>query len=208
MRTSPGRALALFAAVVTATHHLGLLTGPLGRVGDVGGVDLVDLLVPYLVVGVAALCLRACAATPRAWLVGGVGGLVYAEGHALHLAGNSVANTGPVGAAAAAAHVWDETVGHGVWYAGLALLVVALALAAPPLRVGPLAVLLAAGVGVTHATNALGSPTAPLSLLTAVLLTGWGLRRGGSTGALLAGTYGLATALLVGHLAVTGRLAA
>lgn len=204
----PGAALAGFAAVVGATHHLGLLSGPLGRIGPVGVVDLVDLLVPYLVVGSAALVLAAAQAGGRTWALGALGAVVYVQGHALHLAGNSVANVVASGPAADAAHVWDETAGHGVWYAGLALLVVALARALPEVRVTATGWLLAAGVGVTHATNALGSPTAALSLLTAGALAGWGLRRGGSTGRLLSATYGLATAVLLGHLAVTGDLAA
>ena len=84
----------------------------------------------------------------------------------------------------------------------------ALALRGLPLRLTAPGWVLVVAVGATHATNALGSPTAPLSLATALALAGWGARLGGPVGRLLLVTYGLGAALLLGHLAGTGGLAA
>jgi hypothetical protein len=55
-------------------------------------------------------------------------------------------------------HLWDETVGHLVWYAGVAVVVAALAagMARERSPSGFLAPVLALAVGVTWATNAAG----------------------------------------------------
>jgi uncharacterized membrane protein YagU involved in acid resistance len=53
----------------------------------------------------------------RIWLVFGAGSIAYASGHGIHLAANSVANASP----GPTAHLWDEVVGHYIWYVGVAL---------------------------------------------------------------------------------------
>ena len=117
---------------------------------------------------------------------------MYAEGHGIHLAANSIGNARGGGQPV---HLWDEVVGHYVWYAGLALLILALARSCRP-ALTPLSGLLAVGVGITHATNGVEGGTAVFSLLLAAaylvcfrrtavvlvtyatsvaLLAGWGL---------------------------------
>jgi hypothetical protein len=119
---------------------------------------------------------------------------VYVQGHGVHLAANSIGNERgdipPI-------HLWDEVVGHWVWYAGAALLVGALSRAVR-LRPTPLALGLAAVTGLTWTTNALEGTTAVGSLLVAIgfAVTGW--RRGDrvllvafGTSAVLLLAYGL-----------------
>ena len=182
-------ALAGFALAVLVGHHLGALPGGLG---DAGGstrwVDWIDLLTPYAVVGAALLVLRGARAGRGDGVLAAVGAVAYVQGHGLHLAANSVGNARGDGAPV---HLRDEVVGHYVWYAGLALLVVALARAARGARLptGTVACLLAVGVGVTWATNALEGGTAVASLVTAVALALWGWRRGDDAGRLLLVAY-------------------
>jgi len=177
--------LAAFAAVVCVTHHLGLLTRPLGALGPTRTNDWLDLLTPYLVVGCGLWVLLAVRTSRPTWLLAGVGGVMYVQGHALHLSANSISNAEPTGRAADAAHIWDEVVSHHLWYAGLTILVIALALALHdhPLRITALGWALAVGVGVTYATNAIGGGTAPASLLAASGLAIWGAHTESATAA-------------------------
>jgi hypothetical protein len=110
------------------------------------------------------------------WTLFGVGSVVYASGHGMHLAANSINNAQP----GRTAHLWDEDVGHLIWYAGAALLLIAVARtmdARPP--PGPTGYGLAVLVGATWASNAVGGGTEPLSMLVAVWAThfGWKHRR-------------------------------
>ena len=194
----PGPALLLFGAVVAVTHHVGLLTDPLGTVGSTHWNDWLDLLVPLLVIGSALLAQLSATPDRLAWVLFVVGSIAYVEGHGLHLAGNSVSNSSP----SPTSHVWDEVAGHAIWYSGLGLLVLALvrALSSVPLAVDPLGWVVALGFGITVATNAHGGNTVPGSLPFSVLLTAYGLRRGDVQGRLLAVTFGSAVLVMVGQL--------
>ncbi len=193
-----GGRLLLFGIAVALTHHIGLLTDPLGRVGATSWNDWLDLLTPYLVVGAALGVLAAARPDRRTWAVAAIGGIAYVQGHGLHLAANSVANAAP----GPTAHLWDETVGHGIWYGGLALLIGALirALDPLPLRIAPVGGLVAAAVGATVASNAVGAGTVAATLPVALGLAAYGLRRGDPLGRLLGGTFALATLILLGDL--------
>lgn len=194
--------LAAFALAVSVTHHLGILTASSGTVGPLTGYDLVDLLTPYAVVGAALLVLVSVGTDRTGWLLTAVGALAYVQGHGLHLAANSISNETERGALlpSDATHLWDEVIGHYVWYAGLALLVVVLArrLAAEPSPRGPIPALLAIAVGLTWATNALEGGTAVASMLVAIGLAVWGLRTRRTAGRLLIWAYAPAVALLAG----------
>jgi hypothetical protein len=177
-------------------HHLGALPGGLGDAG--GGtrwVDWLDLLTPYAVVGTALAALAAAGTDRTGWRTAFVGSAAYVNGHGVHLAANSIGN---VRGDAAPVHLWDEVVGHWLWYAGLALLVVALARSVD-LRVTAPAVGLALATGLTWTTNALEGTTAVGSLVVALGLTGWGVRRGDGTGRLLAVAFGTAALALAGY---------
>lgn len=192
-----GSWLAAWAVAYNALHHLGALPAGLGSAGGATRwVDWLDLATPYAVVGLALAALAAAGTDRRGWALAAAGGLAYASGHGIHLAANSIANArgddAPV-------HLWDEVVGHWLWYAGVALLVVALARSLA-VRSGPPALALAAATGVTWTTNALEGTTAVGSLLVALALSGWGWRRRAEgTGRLLLVAFGLSSALLLAY---------
>ena len=96
-------------------------------------------------------------------------------------------------------YLWDEVVGHYVWYAGLALLVAALALAVADRRPrgGLLAYLLAVLVGVTNTTNSIEGQTPWLGIATAAVFALWGLFTRDGMGRYLLTSYGVSLALLV-----------
>lgn len=177
MSTAYSRWLALTALAYAVVHHLGLLPGGLGAAPeDTQWADWLDVAVPWLVLVPAALTLRADRAGERTWAVFGAGGLLYASGHGIHLAANSVGNAHPNHTA----HLWDEVVGHTLWYAGVALVVAALArtMTGRP-RPGPLGYVLAVGAGLTWGSNALGGGTEVMSCVLAVVAgaVGWRRRR-------------------------------
>jgi hypothetical protein len=193
------RWLAASAASYVVLHHLGLSPDGLGAgPRDTQWVDWLDLLVPFLVLGPAATTLHAAQATARTWLLFGLGGVTYATGHGVHLAANSIGNAHP----STTAHLWDEQVGHVVWYAGVALLVVALATTMtdrpPP---GLLGLALASLVGLTWASNAIGGGTVVMSLVLGAVAAayGWTQRRGLAATLLVAGT--VSTLVLLADLA-------
>jgi hypothetical protein len=171
---SAARWTALCALAYNLGHHIGALPGGLGSAG--GGTrwaDWIDLLTPYAVVGTALAALAVAGTDRRGWWTALVGAGVYVQGHGVHLAANSIGNVRgddpPV-------HLWDEVLGHWIWYSGVVLLVVALARAVA-LRVTPAAVALAVATGLTWTTNALEGTTAVGSLGAAVCLSALGVQR-------------------------------
>lgn len=187
------RALATTALSYGVLHHLGLLPDGLGAGPDgTRWADWLDLLVPWLVLAPAAWTMVAAEASRQTWLTFGMGALAYANGHGIHLAGNSVVNSlSGSGGPGETAHLWDEVVGHAVWYAGVALVLAALAatMRGRP-RPHPVGYLLALGVGLTWASNAVGGGTVVPALLVALAASWWGWRR----------RRELAVVLLVGFL--------
>lgn len=188
----------------------GTIFRPLGRVGLTRWADWVDLVTPWLVLATAAGVLVAVAAPLRPWVVLAAGGLLFTEGHSLHLAANSIANVEP----SDIAHLWDEVASHYLWYAGLAVVFAALALAlapgatsgrpAPPgpavsLAVGAPGYVLGGLTGLTLFNTYVEGGTPVLGLLVgaAFLALGWRWRAHGA-GRLLLVTFGVAVALLAG----------
>lgn len=171
------RALAATALAYGVLHHLGLLPSGLGPAPDgTQWADWLDLVVPWLVLGPAAVTMWAARASLGAWVVFAAGAVAYTSGHGIHLAANSIGNISP----SETAHLWDEVVGHYVWYAGVALVLAALAstMEGRP-RPHLLGYVLALGVGLTWATNAVGGGTVIFSLLVAIGASafGWFRRR-------------------------------
>ena len=115
-------ALLAFAAAFFVFHH-----GP-SRAGDEAG-DWVDLLTPFVIVGTAALALTSIGVARAAVVLALVGGVLYVDGHGIHLAANSIGHERLSGDAKDVTHFWDETFGHIEWHLGLMVLVAALALA-------------------------------------------------------------------------------
>jgi hypothetical protein len=193
---SPGRRLAAFAVAVNIGHHVGVVSEPLGEIGTTRVADWLDLAVPYAVVGLAAAFLVAVEAPRRAWLVFGAGAIAYTQGHGIHLAANSIANVD----SSSTIHLWDEVVGHYVWYGGLALVVAALALAAGDRRLAatPLAIVLAVLFGFTVFTNSVEGGTPLLGIATGIVFVAWGLRQRDRLAWLLVPAYAVAVGALAG----------
>ena len=193
------RWLALTALAYALLHHVGSLPAGLGPAGhDTRWADWIDLVTPYAVLVPAGLALRAARPPASAWALLCAGALLYAQGHGVHLAANSVGNVTP----GPAAHLWDEVVGHAVWYAGAGLVMAALALGmrGRPRPRSPLAYVLAVAVGTTWATNAIGGGTSAASLLAAALAVGVGCRGRREQPVLLAVGSAPAVVVLAVHL--------
>lgn len=190
------RLLAASAVAMVLTHWLRLL--PLGYAapGATRWEDYADLLTPYVVVGPALAALARTGARPAAWVLGLLGGAMFFSGHGLHLSANSIAfATGD----ADPAYLWDEQVGHHLWFAGLTLLLVVVVRAVDdlPLPDGPWAEALAVLVGLTWAANVVEGGVVPFGSALAAGLTVYGWRgRRRPTGRLLALAFGLSLVLV------------
>lgn len=170
MQAVTQRWFGVLTAVYVVGHHTGTALAPLGGIGPTRWADWVDLLLPYALLAAAAMVLLRAEAPRTAWVALGAAGIVYTQGHALHLAANSIGNE--VGHAPVIT-IWDEQVGHYLWYLGVALVVVALVLGVPELRLGRLGWVLAALVALTLTTNAIEGQSVPLSAALAVGLLAW-----------------------------------
>lgn len=187
---------AVTAVAYAVLHHLGALPGGLGDAPHATRwADWLDLLVPYLVVGPALSAVAAAGTDRRGWWTALLGAGLYVQGHGVHLAANSISNAR---GDAAPVHLWDEVVGHWVWYSGVALLVWAVARSVA-VRATPPGLLLALGVGATWTTNALEGTTAPAALVAALALAAWGARRRDGTGWLLLVAFGCSAVALAGY---------
>jgi hypothetical protein len=190
------RRLAAFAAVVIVGHHTGTVLSPLGEVGSTRWADWADLVVPYAVAGTAAATLAAANAGRRDWTLLAASCLLYTQGHGIHLAANSIANVQP----SDAVHLWDETVGHWLWYSGFAVIVATLAhaLAAVPSPRSIWSLVFALAFGLTVFTNSVEGGTAPLGLATGVVFVAWGLRSRQRAPELLVPAYAVTLLCLAG----------
>ncbi|WP_141968042.1 hypothetical protein [Actinomadura hallensis] len=171
----PEHWLTACALLYGLTHHIGFGLAWLGTVGDTRWADWADILTPYAVLLTAAAALHTGRADVRCWALYLVGAVTYVEGHGIHLAANSVGNDTP---GIPVVHLWDEVVGHYLWYAGTALVFAALARAlaarpAPPMRYALIPALV---VAVTWTTNSLEGGTAVMGLVIAAAFTVWGVR--------------------------------
>ncbi len=217
-----GWALGVLGVAYSLLHHQGFVLAPLGEVGATGTrwADWIDLATPYLVLVPAgvALALMRPGVGGRIWALFAVGALAYTQGHGIHLAANSVSNLAvdeqltnrPL---LDVVHLWDELMGHYLWYGGVTLVFVALvaALRRHRLRASRSRVvgagIVAAAIGSTYATNALEGhfawPALGVAVAMAVVL--WVDRRrrpgdartDGGTYASDLGFVGFVTAVLV-----------
>ncbi len=190
--------LVFLAVGYAVLHHAGVLFAGFGELGSTSTrwADWIDVLTPYVVTGAVAGALRGGGASRAVWTLFWFASIVYTQGQGIHLAANSIGNATAHGSQPT--YLWDEQVGHYLWYVGFYLLVVALAraLADRRMRGGPAAHLLAVLVGVTTFTNAVEGQTAYLGLGAAAVFTFWGLLTRDGMGRLLITAYGTALLLL------------
>jgi hypothetical protein len=206
-----GWPLAALALAVVVFMQIGTVARPLGDLGGTRAADWLDLLTPWAVVGSAAwvfLRVRRLSGgrtpDPVSWMLLAVGGLGFAEGKGLHLAANSVANAEPSGYAAEIAYLWDESVGHWLWYLGLVIVLVAVARAllasSGPALVGttPAGVVLAALAGFSLANTWIEGRTPWLGLAVASGFLAFALARRPRGGTVWAVAFGFALVQLLG----------
>jgi hypothetical protein len=120
-RLTPEAALLAFAASFAVFQHVPSFAGDAG--------DFVDLVTPFAVVGTAALVLALLRPAPAALALALLAGILYVDGHGIHLAANSIGHEALTGDAEDVAHFWDETFGHIEWHLGWMLLLAAVAAA-------------------------------------------------------------------------------
>jgi hypothetical protein len=172
VRVRHGTWLALSAAAYAACHHLGSLPDGIGAAPyDTRWTDWLDLLVPFVVLAPALMTLVSAQVGRPAYAAFAVGACLDASGHGIHLSANSVGNVAP----GQPAYLWDEHVGHAIWYAGVAVVAATLASTMAGRRTGWVAWPLALAVGATWGTNATGGHFTVPGALVAVLALGWGL---------------------------------
>ena len=191
------RLLTASAVALVLTHWLRLLPLGFAAPGATRYEDFVDLLTPYVVAGPALAVLARVGVGRRSWVLALLGTAAFVQGHGIHLAANSI---GYARGDAPPVYLWDEQVGHHLWFAGLGLLVgvVTLAVRGAGLRTGPLALALAALVGLTWAANVIEGGAVPFGVLLALVLGGLGLRAR-PAGGLLALAMGTALVLVAGY---------
>jgi hypothetical protein len=189
-----------FVVAVVVGMQIGPIAIPLGHTVDhARWADFLDLATPYAVLGTAVWVLAGVAARRTSWVVLGVGGVIFTQGHGLHLSANSVGNVVP----GETEHLWDEIIGHYIWYTGLALVVFALARelaprALPTGRALALAYLGGVALGITIFDNLDegGTVLAGSFMVAAFIGYGWRFRR--TSGLLLLVSYGLTALALIG----------
>ena len=168
--------LVVLALGYAVCHSAGTLFAGLGDVGttQTRWADWIDLATPYVVTGAAAGALRAARASRGTWTVFWFAAILYTQGQGIHLAANSVGNA--QAHEHQPAYLWDEHVGHYLWFSGMALIVGALAvtLSERRHRGGVGAHLLALLVGFTNFTNSVEGQTPVLGIAIAVVFMVWG----------------------------------
>jgi uncharacterized membrane protein YagU involved in acid resistance len=164
------RALGCFVVGYSVTHHNGLF-GSTELWSGTRLADLIDLSTPFIVLLPLLAFLWIQRPAPRLWLVAAIGSILYVEGHGIHLSANSIGNVVASDEASERivdiVHVWDEVVGHYVWYLGLAVVVASCAGSVRGRSLGIPAIALVVGgaaSGITWATNGLEGGTAVASL--------------------------------------------
>lgn len=185
--------LVCFSVAYNVFHHNSLF-GTAGATSGTRIADWIDLLTPICVVLPLLWFLFVQSARKSEWLIACIGAIVYVEGHGIHLAANSIGNSGSVSPEVSeTVHLWDEVMGHYVWYGGLAALLLACARAAVSNRASGKhfwVMAVAGGIsGITWATNGLEGGTAVFSwILAAVAVSTSAMRRSkGLSAFLLAG---------------------
>lgn len=206
-----GLPLAALAMSIVVFMQIGTFARPLGDVGGTRAADWLDLLTPWAVVGCAAWVLLASRAQTGgrspdgwSWSVLAVGGIAFAEGKGLHLAANSIGNAEPTGTAADLAHLWDETVGHWIWYVGLLVLLAAVTRTllsgsdVAHLRATGLGLVIAALTGFSLANTWIEGATPWLGIVAAAGFVAYALAHRGRGALLWLVCFGLALVQVVG----------
>jgi hypothetical protein len=198
-------ALGSFVVSYSVMHHSGLFGS-----AEVGAgtriADWIDLATPLMVVAPLLWFLWLQRPRLRWWVVAALGSMLYVQGHGIHLSANSISNVVSSGDASQpirdTVHLWDEVVGHYLWFGGLAIVITACAASVRGRSLGVPRVALVAGgaaCGLTWATNALEGGTAIASLAAGVIAVVPALRRDRGLAPALAAGGAAAAIVLVSY---------
>jgi hypothetical protein len=166
----------LFCASFAVFHHVVSFLGP--------AQEVVDHLTPFAVIGSAALVLASLRAAPAAIVLPLIAGVIYVDGHGIHLAANAIGNEDIPANLEDVVHFWDEVWGHIWWHLGWILLVASLclaeALARRPRTWRPpstaLAVVSALALGITFFTSGVEGGTWWMFAAAAPVFVAWAAR--------------------------------
>jgi len=207
-RTPKGRsavALLFFAVGYNIMHH-NVFFGSMTLANGTRLADWIDLVTPFTVLGPLLWFLEISKPSRTTWFVAAIGSALYIQGHGMHLSSNSISNATTSHTAAVTLDViylWDEVVGHYIWFAGLAVVLACCAASTERIETPMLPMAIGSGLsGLTWATNGLEGGTAVFSSVCAVVAVVHGLRRphtgiaaplvvGGIISALVLAGYGL-----------------
>ena len=196
-RLRPELALLVFAASFAVFQHVPSFAG--------GAADYVDLVTPFAVAGATSLVLLSLRAAPAAIALALVAGILYVDGHGIHLAANSIGHETLAGEAEDVTHFWDEVFGHIEWHTGWMLLIVAVGVAEalsgarrtawPPSR--SIAVATTAILGFTLFTSTVEGGTWWLAAATAAVVLVWAARARRPLLVTLAGAFATSSLLMI-----------
>jgi hypothetical protein len=163
-------ALGFFLVGYNVMHHNGLF-GSTELWSGTRLADWIDLATPPIVLLPLLSFLWIQRPGPRALLAAAIGSILYIEGHGIHLSANSIGHVvtsdGASERSVGIIHLWDEVVGHSVWYLGIAVVIASCAGSVRGRSLGiPTIALVVGGAvsGITWATNGLEGGTAVASL--------------------------------------------
>jgi hypothetical protein len=115
-------ALLAVAASFAVFHHVPALASK-----EAG--DWIDLVTPFAVAATVSVALAILGGGPWPIVLAVLGGVLYVDGHGIHLAANSIGHHELSGEAERVAHFWDEPFSHHEWHVGWILLLGAICLA-------------------------------------------------------------------------------
>jgi hypothetical protein len=115
-------ALLAVAAAFAVFHHVPALAG------ESAG-DWIDLATPFAVAAAVAATLAVLGGGLWPVALAVLGGILYVDGHGIHLAANSIGHEKLAGEAERVRHFWDESFSHHEWHLGWILLLAAICLA-------------------------------------------------------------------------------
>jgi hypothetical protein len=195
---TPEAAFVAFAASFAVFQHVPSF---IGRAGT-----WLDLVTPFVVIGTAALVLLTLRAAPAAIVLALVGGVIYVNGHGLHLSANAIGHEEIPAHLEDTIHFWDELFGHIWWHLGWIVLIAAIVLAEglsrTPRRWRPpswaLAAVAALLLGVTLFTSGVEGGTWWMVYAATAVFVVWAVRAPRPLLVTTAGAFVLAALLLTG----------
>ena len=194
-------ALLALATAFAVFHHVPALAG------ESAG-DWIDLATPFAVAAAAAVSLATLGGGVWPIALAVLAGVLYVDGHGIHLAANSIGHEELSGEAERVTHFWDEPFSHHEWHLGLIALLAAICLAEqlsgrPPGKPRSLAVMVVTAVllGFTLFTSTVEGGTWWLALAGAVVFAAWAWKERRPLVLTCAAAFGVA-AILIGAYAI------